>query len=268
MANLLITGAYHEDRLAYAKNLSLQLCCLEPKNTQHCGECNNCQRISAGLHPNISYIEPPLVEKDAVDDSTKAGIYQTEIKIDQIRRLIEENYKRNWEMGPAIFIITHMHFISKAAANALLKSIEESGENKVFLALAPSRSAVLPTIASRLLNVLVQPRPLPILAPEQHVQKIYAITSEKPSNRFKLSQQFAVSRNELLEELEDLEQTCHVLMRAHCSQRSGPTLAPEIGEKISHAISKARALLERNVNPRLLTEDMLFHEWPYACLSS
>ena len=183
MKNLLITGAHHEERMKYATSVAMNLLC---QRALGCGICSGCQRVLSRSHPNLVIIEPE-------DSDTN------DIKIEAIRRLLEENHKANFEAGKAIFIITHMHQITKTAANALLKSIEESHENKVFLALAPSKTAVLPTIASRLISVIIKPEPVSDeFCDEKFVKIIYSITTTSPGSRFSLCEPFPSTRPELL----------------------------------------------------------------------
>ncbi len=261
MNNLLITGALHEDRLRYATALSMAWLCINPEKNQACKTCRNCSRVLAKCHPNLTYIEPANNDSEEGESKNLSG----DIKIDQVRHIISENQKANYEDGIAIFIITHIHQITKGAANALLKSIEESGEKKVFLALAPSKTSVLPTIASRLISVFVKPSPLTTEADEGIAQKITSITKVRPSQRFKLCEQFSSSRAELLVELENIHEQCHTLLRSYfTSGNPHPSLHPSLVLGIAHALNDACDLLERNINPRLVIEQLILRDWPYA----
>lgn len=258
--NLLISGALHEDRMTHAKNLSMAWLCTNNKNNQACGLCHNCVRVLAKCHPNLTYIEPAQGEQD--DDAALKNSH-AEIKIEQVRRIIIENQKANYENGPAIFIITHIHQITKGAANALLKSIEESGENKSFLCLAPSRSSVLPTIASRLISIQVKPAPLNSLPDEKAAQLIASITKVRPNERFKLCEQLSASRAELYDEIENLREQCHIELRSFFAQ-THQNLHPLLALHISQALDQACDLLDRNCNPKLVIEQLLLRDWPYA----
>ncbi len=261
MNNLLITGALHEDRLQRATALSMAWLCLKNEKNHGCGTCHNCLRVLAKCHPNITYIEPAHSETEEGEAKNLSG----DIKIDQVRSIITENQKANYEDGLAIFIITHIHQITKGAANALLKSIEESGAKKVFIGLAPSRTSVLPTIASRLISVFVKPSLLTKEPDENIVKKINAITQVRPTQRFKLCEQFSSSRAELLVELENIHEECHTLLRSFYEPDNPhhllhPVLVLSIGNALSHACD----LLERNINPRLVVEQLILRDWPYA----
>lgn len=253
MRNLLITGAHHEERMKYATSIVLKLLCAQ--QNEACGHCHNCERVKAGVHPNVVIIEP--------EDSDTS-----EIKIDAVRRVIEESQKANFEKGKAIFLVTHMHQITKTAANALLKSIEESKEHKVFLALAPSRMAVLPTIASRLISVIIKPALLTENIDPNMVKIIWSITSKAKALRFANCEFFPASRSELINNLGDLNNTCHQLLRAHFDNTHAEharSLSPPLAYKLSEALNQALVLLQRNANPRLVTEQLVLRDWPHAC---
>lgn len=258
--NLLLTGADQSDRMKYATSLAMALLC-QTKNA--CGQCIHCTRVQSRTHPNLIIIEP---ENRDQNEDFKDSEAQGDIKIDQIRLLNKENQKANFEDGKMIFIITHMHQITKAAANALLKSLEESSEKKVFFALAPSRFSVLPTIASRLVVQTIKPLPLMSDSAAKTISDIHAITATSPSMRFALCKKFPLERALLVPELLLLQDACHKLLRAFYDDKDPhhPGLSPQVALKISDALSKALEYCSKNANPLLVIEHMLFQQWPYA----
>lgn len=262
MNNLLITGATTKARLDFALNLTKTWLCLNIVDDKPCQNCRNCLRVAHKSHPNLNIIEPQNSDDhEGVDeDSEKVS----DIKIEQIRKLIIENQKTNFEPGPAIFIITHIHQMTKAAANALLKSIEESFSNKVFLGLAPSKSAVLGTIASRLVSCPIKPEPWQ--CPEQlsYAEKILEICRTPKNQRLKFWHIFSDSKLELVTELEEMREQSHSLLRIFLfsPHETYSGLDPKIVEKLSEALTNASALLRRNINPRMVIEEMLFYHWP------
>ncbi len=200
-------------------------------------------------HPNLILIEPA----SAKDDEAKGlGV----IKIDQIRELIVEMGKANFESGIGVLIITHMHQTTKSAANALLKVMEETKSNKVFLALAPSRTAVLPTIASRLVVHHIAPNLANYWSKDTEWQKrIFAISTTPLFARLPMCEQFSADRETLMAELQDLATTCHVLLRT----KEAP---PRFILQLREAIDSAAHHLKLNVNPRLVILRLVLREWP------
>lgn len=245
--NVLITGGEHRARMDYAAKLIKNWLCEKPINSQACSSCNNCHRTLT-LHPNVVFVEP-LANED--NENTSLG----SIKIDQIRRIVTENQKANFENGLGIFFITHMHQATKSAANALLKAIEENHKNKAFIALAPSRMTVLATIASRMICHVVEPAPLPATCSPEFKNKIFDISQVVPKERFPFCAGFSSDRDTLVNELSDLQNACHLLLR----HKQIPARFALI---LSEALQKTHGQLKRNINPRLLIEQLIFNEWP------
>jgi len=98
-----------------------------------CGDCPACQKIDHHNHPDLHLIKP--------DGSS--------IKIEQIRALQKELSYRPLEASHKICIIDGAEKMNPAAANALLKTLEEPAERTLLILLTPSPDAVLPTIRSR-----------------------------------------------------------------------------------------------------------------------
>lgn len=129
------------------------LCDFQDKHLQMraCGECKGCQLNSAGTHPDLTIIEP--------DEPGKA------IKIDQIRALVEFIQKTAQYSGYRVVIIRPAEALNIAAANALLKSLEEPGTKTVLLLVTHSASSLLPTIKSRCQAISCHVPPLDAVLP-------------------------------------------------------------------------------------------------------
>ncbi len=100
-----------------------------------CGRCRACGLVERGAHPDVRLTEP---------EPGKRGIV-----IEQIRLLEHAAGLRPYEAQHKVFIITGMDRIVDAAANALLKTLEEPPDDTILLLTAADASQVLPTIASR-----------------------------------------------------------------------------------------------------------------------
>ncbi|MBV1882622.1 MAG: DNA polymerase III subunit delta' [Pseudomonadales bacterium] len=133
------------------------LCDDDGKNSQAraCGFCKSCQLNTAGTHPDLKMIEPEELGKA--------------IKIDQVRALVTSIQKTAQFDGYRVVIIRPAEALNIAAANALLKTLEEPGEGTVLLLVTNSVSALLPTIKSRCqtvsFNVPAKEKVLPWLTP-------------------------------------------------------------------------------------------------------
>ena len=109
------------------------LLCESPVENVPCGTCSACKRVASGNHPNIVTIEP-----DGQD-----------IKKEQMAGLLSVMTKKGYESGHRIYIIEQAHRMNTAAANALLKFLEEPEGQVTAILLTDAYHMVLPTIQSR-----------------------------------------------------------------------------------------------------------------------
>jgi DNA polymerase-3 subunit gamma/tau len=100
--------------------------------TQPCGKCNSCLAIARG--EDIDVIE--------IDAASNTGV-------DNVRDLIANAQFRPARARFKVYIIDEVHMLSKAAFNALLKTMEEPPEHVKFILATTEVEKVLPTILSR-----------------------------------------------------------------------------------------------------------------------
>ena len=115
-----------------AIGLAQGLNCPDEKETP-CGHCLSCQKIANGTHPDCTLIEP-------------AG---TSIKIDVIRELKQKIYLHPLEGKAKVVLIDQAEAMTEAAANALLKILEEPPRQTFFILISARPMQLLPTIRSR-----------------------------------------------------------------------------------------------------------------------
>jgi DNA polymerase-3 subunit delta' len=110
-----------------------------------CGQCLSCRRVAAREHPDLQWLTPEG---------------SSEIRIEQVRALIEQFSLTRHGAGRKVAILTPADRLNRHAANALLKTLEEpSGDS--LLVLVTAKPARLPaTIASRCLRLAVAPPPV------------------------------------------------------------------------------------------------------------
>jgi len=147
---LLLTGLEGLGQADFAYAFASSLLCKNP-NDIACGSCSSCQLLAAGNHPDLLIINPEAKDKL--------------IKVDQIREVISELGKTSQQGGYQVVIIDPADAMNIAAANALLKTLEEPAQ-KVQIILISSKAAFLPaTIRSRC-QQLVFKSPTNMLAKE------------------------------------------------------------------------------------------------------
>jgi DNA polymerase-3 subunit delta' len=99
----------------------------DPKNPQ-------CAQVERGVHPDFVVLEP--------DDGMAIGV-------DAAREILEFAYQYPAVARKRFILIDGVDQLTSAAANALLKTLEEPPEVTQFFLLAKCKEAVLPTIVSR-----------------------------------------------------------------------------------------------------------------------
>lgn len=159
------------------------LCEIPMSNGLACGQCASCKLIGAGNHPDLRVIRPALlaaaegVGRDAEDDdeigsqassepvevsdasaiSAKKKLSR-EISIRQIRELSEFAAIASTRGGRRVCMIYPAESMATAAANALLKTLEEPTPGLQLFLLSDEPARLLPTIRSRCQHVAM---PLP-----------------------------------------------------------------------------------------------------------
>jgi DNA polymerase-3 subunit delta' len=111
-----------------------------------CGECVSCRKIAAGNHPDVCLLDinrGRYLEAPGKDHKGK------EIPIDQIRALRQEASYPPYEGQWKVFIVADAERMNQNSANSLLKILEEPPARVVFVLIAESSVALLPTIVSR-----------------------------------------------------------------------------------------------------------------------
>jgi DNA polymerase-3 subunit delta' len=99
------------------------------------------RRVAAMSHPNLLHLQRDW------DDRRKR--YRTELSVDMVRKAIPFLGMTAGEGPWRVIIVDTADDMSPSAANAILKMLEEPPSGALFLLLARSRGALLPTIVSR-----------------------------------------------------------------------------------------------------------------------
>ncbi|MFH2011831.1 MAG: DNA polymerase III subunit delta' [Pseudomonadota bacterium] len=106
-----------------------------------CDECDSCRKIISGNHPDVTVIE-------ASGNS---------IKIDQIREMQRFLKYKSFEGEKKVCIIPNVEKMNLAAANSILKTLEEPSPDIVLILTTTSPHMLLPTINSRCQKLKFQP---------------------------------------------------------------------------------------------------------------
>ncbi|WP_019216955.1 DNA polymerase III subunit [Legionella tunisiensis] len=130
---LLLVAPQHGAVADFANKMAAAILCSQEKKP--CGQCKSCHLVTLNEHPDLSCLQPDKI----------GGA----IKIEQIRDMQALLYTSPQLGNNRVVLIHPAERVNVAAANALLKFLEEPPDGVVFILLAEQISTILPTILSR-----------------------------------------------------------------------------------------------------------------------
>lgn len=132
---LLLEGGSARERKLAALHWATSLNCSSPAENSGvpCLSCPSCLRILGRTHRDFLWL-----------DGEEGSIKIEDVR--QIRSIIGEAPR---EAETRVIVLAEAQALTEAAANAMLKSLEEPRPGTVFVLLAPQRERLLPTLVSR-----------------------------------------------------------------------------------------------------------------------
>jgi DNA polymerase-3 subunit delta' len=137
----LFVGPAHIGKMTLAINLAQALNCSSAERP--CGVCDSCLRIAAGKHADVQTIK--------LEQGSESGesVSKTRISVEQVDQILHSVNLPPFEGKYKVFIIDGLEFLSIAAANRLLKTLEEPIGSVVFIILTTNEAMVPATVISR-----------------------------------------------------------------------------------------------------------------------
>ena len=132
---LLLSGLDGMGLRQFALAFAMRLLCRADEGDRACGHCRDCRLFLAGNQPDLRLIEPE-----------KPG---QPVRIAEIRALIAYAALKSFSGNCKVVIIEPAEAMNRAAANALLKTLEEPPPQCMLLLLSPRPAGLPVTIRSR-----------------------------------------------------------------------------------------------------------------------
>ncbi len=112
------------------------------------------RRLQQGNHPDVLWVEPTYLHNGirlSAKEATEQGLKRKappQIRLEQIREITQFLARAPLEVPRQVVVIERAETMAEAAANGLLKTLEEPGRATLIL-IAPSPESLLPTLVSR-----------------------------------------------------------------------------------------------------------------------
>lgn len=250
----LVVGGSEEDRFAAAKYLAGVLICRENQGLEPCGSCRPCLQLGSGSYPDFIFIEP----------------HGGKIKIDQVRQLEKRIKFKSFQGGAMIAVLAGADIMTEAAANCLLKTLEEPPGETFFVLLSTSSEGILPTIRSRCQELRLNTADL--TEPGDDGENYWSVVTAAPDLRTMIFQVLPKLEKEkdIAKSLQNMGRYCRDQLVCKMTNDSTYLLAPEHGcyprdltpQQLYHCfqhIQDTIRALEINANRRLSLEVLFFN---------
>jgi DNA polymerase-3 subunit delta' len=112
------------------------------------------KKLQSGNHPDLLWVQPTYQHQGqtiSLQEALDTGLKRKtppKIRIEQIREIAQFISRPALEASRQVVVMEEAETMTEAAANALLKTLEEPGKATLIL-IAPSLDALLPTLISR-----------------------------------------------------------------------------------------------------------------------
>jgi len=149
---LLVHGPTGIGKVEFARALAASVLCEKPRGGLACTTCPSCHWFSQGNHPDYREIVPEAAEEEEEggEETGKAEKAKSiVIKIDQIRAIADFISLTTHRAGYRVLVLRPAEALQPAAANALLKTLEEPPPHTLIVLVSDRPARLLATIRSR-----------------------------------------------------------------------------------------------------------------------
>lgn len=235
---LLLTGQCNLNKTQFATEFTKYLLCQQKQQT-YCGECRNCQLMQAETYPDFYLVQP--------EEQGKA------IRVDQVRELIAQLNQTSQQTNYKIVVINPADNMNQAAANALLKTLEEPTSDTFLFLIADQISLLSATIRSRC-QIIKFSADKQTLIPDEEKQKLLNSLNTLTNPVKAAADWLKTDINQLIDWL------MIIAMEKICT-----TNQKKLFDYLDKLYTVKRQLLASNLNQQLLLEDLFCHWEKLSC---
>src|SRR5688572_9688204 len=149
---MLFAGPEGVGKRLFALELARMFFCPSPESDEACGGCSACARVGTFEIPEPTDRNKDDFKKVFFGRHGDVGLviaHRRVVTVDAIRDLEKEVYFQPFESAARIFIIDDADKMNDAAANALLKTLEEPAVASHIILVTSRSDSLVPTIRSR-----------------------------------------------------------------------------------------------------------------------
>jgi DNA polymerase-3 subunit delta' len=249
---ILLTGDSGMGKAQFAQAFAQSLLCTNRNQEGHaCMQCRGCQLFQAGTHPDFTLLSPEEEGKN--------------ITVDQVRRLGSYFSMTSQYEGFRVAIITPAERMNAAAANSLLKTLEEPPAQTLLLLVSSQSSWLLPTVRSRCQQIHFQRPGRDITLPwlkaqldnhDNDMELLLNLSNEAPLKALKMAQDNSIQeRHALFNEIEDMQKG--LLTPADIAERCLKRNPKQVIDWLSSWVSDLIRLGLSEKPPGLVNQDLV-----------
>lgn len=225
-------------RTEEAEQLASALLCGAEKAP--CGQCRDCRKSAAGVHPDRIWLTRQKDDK---------GNLRREIYVDQIRAMTADAAVAPNESARKVYVIQDADRMNLQAQNALLKALEDPPGHACFILCTNAADALLPTVRSRCVRVEGRRQALPAENAYTPFAREYLVLAAGKKRAALMA--FCMGRAKLTrEEMLELVEAIRDELWAQACDRQPASLAKEDIFRLQALMDRAERMLRRNLGPR------------------